>query len=111
MALLIVSFLSIFALQVLLHFQTIQIEIQQVDTAVQIARDILNSLKTEPDWQVVEGQLETVHRFDTDFTIQLQPQGSTEQGLVDLELTITWIGKRGLGQLVFNTTVPDLEAG
>ncbi len=111
MALVIVSFLSIFALQVLLHLQTVQIEIQQVDTAVQIARDVLNTLKHEQDWQIVAGPLETVRRFDTDFSPQLLPQGSSGEGLVDLELTIRWIGAPGLEQLVFNTTVSDLEAG
>jgi len=110
-ALLVVSFLSIFALQVLLHLQSVQIEIQRVDTAVQIARDVLNNLKAEPNWQVVQERLEPVHRYDADFTVQLQPQGSSGEGLVDLELTISWIGARGMEQMVFNTTVPDWEAG
>lgn len=110
-ALLVISFLSIFALQVLLHLQSVQIEIQQVDTAVQIARDVLNDLKAEPDWRVVEEKVKPVNRYDTDFTVQLQPLGSSGEGLVDLELTISWIGARGIEQMVFSTTVPDVEAG
>jgi type II secretory pathway pseudopilin PulG len=110
-ALLVVSFLSIFALQVHLHLQSAQIEIQQVDTAVQIARDVLNDLKAESDWRAVEERVQPVNRYDTDFTIQLQPLGSSVEGLVDLELTISWIGARGIEQMVFSTTVPDVEAG
>ena len=110
-ALLVVSFLSVFALQVLLHLQSVQHQIQQVDTAVQLARDVLNDLKAEPDWRVVESRTGSVDRFDTEFTVQLTPQDSPREGLVDVELTISWIGPRGVEQLVFNTSVPDPEAG
>lgn len=110
-SLLVVSFLSVFALQVLLHLQSIQIETQRVDCAVQIARDVLNDLKAEPDWRVVEKRTTPVRRYDTEFTVQLLPQDTSTNGLVDLELTIGWIGKQGLEQMVFNTTVPDPEVG
>ncbi len=110
-ALLVVSFLSIFTLQVLFHLRSVQIDIQRVDTAVQIGRDVLNDLKAEPDWRVVESRIVPLRRYDTDFTVQLEPQGSSGEGLVDLELTVSWIGSQGLEQMVFSTTVPGQEAG
>ena len=110
-ALMAVSFLSIFALQVLFHLRAVQIDIQRVDTAVQIGRDVLNDLKAEPDWRMAGKRIAPLRRYDTEFTVQLQSRGSSQEGLEDLELTVSWIGSQGLEQMVFSTTVPKGEVG
>jgi Tfp pilus assembly protein PilV len=106
-ALLVLSFLSLFALNVLNYTRMVQLETSQRDFAVQTAREVLNQIKAEPDWREVEKHLSGLRRFNADFTIQLLPSEAMEKGVVNLELTISWIGPRRLEQLVFSTSVLD----
>lgn len=106
-SLLIISFLSLFVLQVLVYSSGIQLEKDQYDYALQRAREILERLKAAPDWRAVAEKLESVRVWNTDFTFQMLPSEGAEEGLTDLELTIGWVGPQGVEQIVFTTTVPD----
>lgn len=108
-SLLIISTLSLFVLQVLEHSRKIQLEINQVDTAIQISRDVIEMLRVEKDWRKVDANLEDLKKYDTEFHVQLIPRDTPATGLVGLELTISWVGPRRLEQMVFTTTSVDFE--
>lgn len=108
-ALLVISTLSLFVLQVFHHSRRVQLEIHQMDTALQISRDVLEMLRVEKDWRRVDENLGEIKKYETAFTVQLMPQDAPVEGLVGLELTISWVGPHGVEQLVFNTTALDFE--
>jgi Tfp pilus assembly protein PilV len=111
LALLVVSIVSIFLLQFLVYTQRIQLRTLQMDLAVQVARDVLNDLKAEQDWRKVAQRTHAIHRYSTDFAVQLLPKDADHEDLVDIELTISWVSPKGLEQLVCTTTLPDKGAG
>ncbi|MCG3196620.1 MAG: hypothetical protein GHCLOJNM_01096 [bacterium] len=106
-ALLIISFLSLFVLNVMVYSSKIQLEKDQYDFALQRAREVLEQLKATPDWREVGEKLEPEKAWNTDFTFQMLPSEGPEEGLTDLELTIGWVGPQGMEQLVFTTSVLD----
>ena len=112
-ALLILSVVAVFSMHAFEHTRRVHLEISQFDCATQVARDILNDLKSAEDWESVKTAWEglPLERFDTEFDIQMQEQPGEEEGVAHLELAISWVSPRGLQQRVFNTSVFDWGTG
>jgi prepilin-type N-terminal cleavage/methylation domain-containing protein len=112
-ALVILSVVAVFSMHAFEHTRRVHLEIAQFDCATQVARDILNELKSGEDWENVKTAWEglSLERFDTEFDIQMQEQPGEEEGVAHLELAISWVSPRGLQQRVFNTSVFDWGTG
>lgn len=112
-ALVILSVVAVFSMRAFEHTRRVHLETAQSDCATQVARDILNELKSGEDWKDVKSAWDesSLERYDTEFDIQMQEQPGEEVGVAHLELAISWVSPKGLQQRVFNTSVFDWETG
>ena len=53
------------------------------------------------------GKIHYLVLFGTQFEVQITGEAVEEEGITDIEVTILWVGPKGLQQQVFNTTVFD----
>ena len=107
-SLILLSFLAVFMMGFVEYSSRVHVRILQLDHASQVARDILAHLKNGVPWAEVRMEFSGIRRFDTDFTVEFQTEevsGPGQEGVVHLELTVSWVGPMGLEQEVFNTTV------
>jgi prepilin-type N-terminal cleavage/methylation domain-containing protein len=112
-ALVILSAVAVFSMRAFEHTRRVHLETAQSDCATQVARDILNEIKSGEDWENVKAEWDelSLARYDTEFDIQVQEQPGEEEGVAHLELAISWVSPKGLQQRVFNTSVFDWGTG
>jgi hypothetical protein len=106
-SLVLLSMVTVFSLHALEFTRRIALETEQFDQAVQISRDILQELKAGQPWQEIKKRWEStlIVKAGAEFNVQILEIPSDLEGTTDLEVTLSWVGPKGLEQQVFNTTV------
>ena len=110
-ALLILTFVSVFSLHAFEYSRRLYLEAEQFDFAAQVARDILRELRSGEDWRTVKAAWEEgpMKKYTTQFDVQILDNEGEEEGVTHLEVTLSWIGPKGLVQQVLNTSVFETE--
>lgn len=110
-SLIILSVVAAFSLQAFDFTRRAQLEVDQLDFAAQTARDILNQLRHGEDWRTVRDSWaqNALQAHGASFEVQVSGEPGEESGVSNVEVTLVWIGPKGMEQQVFNTSVFDYE--